>query len=96
MPVERREVSLTGQAFFKVHHDPEHPFIVKTKGMDVKALGTAFEVFCVDSLSYAEMILAEGAVEVSTKNEQGKEDVLLVKPDEKLADVRGVKRESVQ
>lgn len=81
---KKREVLLSGQAFFEVYHDPAHPFIVKTKSMDIKALGTAFEVFCVDSLSYAEMILAEGAVEVSTKKEQGKGDILLVKPDEKL------------
>lgn len=82
---KRREVSLSGQAFFEVHHDPAHPFIVKTKSMDIKALGTAFEVFCVDSLSYAEMILAEGLVEVSTRKGDGKGDVLLIKPDEKLA-----------
>lgn len=93
---ERREVSLSGQAFFEVHHDLEHPFIVKTKSMDIKALGTAFEVFCVDSLSYAEMILAEGAVEVSTKKEREKGDVLLVKPDEKLAYVMGGKAEIMQ
>lgn len=93
---ERREVLLSGQAFFDVHHDPEHPFIVKTKSMDIKALGTAFEVFCVDSLSYAEMILAEGSVEVSTKKEQGKGEVLLVKPDQKLAYAMDDKAEIVE
>lgn len=80
-----REISLSGQAFFKVHHDPQHPFIVKTKTMDVKALGTSFEIFTVDSASYTEMILTEGAVEVSTKRDEGEGDVYLVKPDEKLA-----------
>lgn len=82
---KHREISLSGQAFFKVHHDPQHPFIVKTKTMDVKALGTSFEIFTVDSASYTEMILTEGAVEVSTKRDEGEGDVYLVKPDEKLA-----------
>lgn len=82
---KHREISLSGQAFFKVHHDPQHPFIVKTKTMDVKALGTSFEVFTVDSASYTEMILTDGAVEVSTKRDEGEGDVYLVKPDEKLA-----------
>lgn len=82
---KNREISLSGQAFFKVHHDPQHPFIVKTKAMDVKALGTSFELFTVDSASYTEMILTEGAVEVSTKREEGEGDVYLVNPDEKLA-----------
>lgn len=81
---KNREISLSGQAFFKVHLDPQHPFIVKTKTMDVKALGTSFEVFTVDSTSYTEMILTDGAVEVSTKREKGDGDVYLVKPDEKL------------
>ena len=81
---EKREVSLSGQAFFEVHHDPEHPFIVKTKSMDIKALGTSFEVFSVDSASYTEMILSDGAVEVSTKRSEGEGDVYLVFPDEKL------------
>lgn len=62
----------------------EHPFIVKTKSMDIKALGTSFEVFSVDSTSYAEMILSDGAVEVSTKKSEGEGDVYLVFPDEKL------------
>lgn len=81
---KKREVVLTGQAFFEVRHDTEHPFIVKTKNMDVKALGTSFEVFSVDSLSYTEMILVEGSVEATTRKEQGKGEVLLVKPNEKL------------
>ena len=81
---KNREIQLSGQAFFKVHHDTEHPFIVKTKSMDIKALGTSFEVFSVDSASYTEMILSDGAVEVSTKRSEGEGDVYLVFPDEKL------------
>ncbi|MCS2250430.1 FecR domain-containing protein [Bacteroides fragilis] len=45
----KREVTLLpGQAFFSVHPDKVHPLVVKTKNMDVKALGTAFEVFSFD------------------------------------------------
>lgn len=82
---DNREIYLSGQAFFQVYHDTEHPFIVKTKSMDIKALGTSFEVFSVDSASYTEMILSEGAVEVSTKRSEGEGDVFLVFPDEKLS-----------
>ena len=39
-----REVQLEGQAFFDVHKDARHPFVVKTKDMKVTALGTAFEM----------------------------------------------------
>lgn len=81
---KNREIELSGQAFFKVHHDTEHPFIVKTKSMDITALGTSFEVFCVDSTSYTEMILSDGSVEVNTKRSEGEGEVYLVLPDEKL------------
>lgn len=81
---KNREIYLSGQAFFKVHHDTDHPFIVKTKNMDVKALGTSFEVFSIDSVSYTEMILSDGAVEVNTKKSDGEGDIYLVLPNEKL------------
>lgn len=39
-----REVSLTGEAFFEVSHNPERPFIVHVRGMDIKVTGTSFNV----------------------------------------------------
>lgn len=39
-----REVELTGEAFFDVASDSLHPFCVKTRGIVVKAYGTAFNI----------------------------------------------------
>jgi len=39
-----REVELEGEAFFDVVKDAAHPFIVHTSGIDVKVLGTVFNV----------------------------------------------------
>lgn len=44
-----REVKLSGQAFFNVSPDKSHPFIVKTKKMDVTVMGTSFEIFSYDN-----------------------------------------------
>jgi transmembrane sensor len=44
-----RKVKLTGQGYFNVSHDEKHPFIVEADGMNIKALGTSFDVS-----SYAE------------------------------------------
>ena len=33
-----------GQAFFDIRHQTEHPFIVKTKNLDITVLGTSFDV----------------------------------------------------
>ena len=39
-----REVQLTGEGFFEVAHNSEMPFIVKTGSLNIKALGTRFNV----------------------------------------------------
>src|SRR5690606_29795876 len=41
---DRREVLLSGEAFFDVHKDSNRPFIVKKENISIKALGTAFNV----------------------------------------------------
>ncbi len=42
--LEKREVSLVGEAFFDVKPDPEHPFMITTSDLGVKVLGTSFNV----------------------------------------------------
>ena len=42
---DTRTVFFAGEGNFSVAKDPEHPFIVKTAWMDVKALGTKFCIF---------------------------------------------------
>jgi transmembrane sensor len=41
---DTREIFLTGEAFFKVAHDHDRPFIVHTETIHTKVLGTAFNV----------------------------------------------------
>ena len=41
---DKRQVELSGEAYFEVESDPEHPFIVQTDGVEVSAVGTAFNV----------------------------------------------------
>jgi transmembrane sensor len=59
----RRQVYLDqGQAFFRVAHDPLHPFVVNAAGRTVTAVGTAFDVR-VDHDRFA-VTLVEGKVRV--------------------------------
>lgn len=39
-----RNVELNGEAFFEVVKDPQHPFIITSKGLRTKVLGTSFTV----------------------------------------------------
>lgn len=79
---EIREVTLSGEAFFDVVRNPEKPFIIHTQSMDVKVLGTQFNVksYANDKLSEASLI--NGSIEIILKR-KGSEKILL-KPNYKL------------
>ena len=57
-----REVYLKGEAFFDVKHDERHPFVVRTKALDVKVLGTSFNVKAYPGTGVVETSLVEGRV----------------------------------
>jgi transmembrane sensor len=77
-----REVYLTGEGFFDVVKNPDRPFIIHTSKMDVRVLGTRFNVKAYENGSTTETSLIRGSVEVFLKS-RPKEKYLL-KPNEKL------------
>ncbi|MEJ6979982.1 FecR domain-containing protein [Pedobacter sp. P351] len=77
-----REVKLEGEAFFDVVKDPEHPFIVKTNSINLKVLGTAFNVRSYLSEDQTETSLVHGSIQVNLVNSSEKE--IILKPYEKL------------
>jgi transmembrane sensor len=77
-----REVFLKGEAFFEVQHNAAVPFIVHTASMDVKALGTAFNVKSYNNEGKTETVLVRGLVEVTLKKDNNRK--LLLHPDEKV------------
>lgn len=62
---KNREVTLTGEAFFEVDHNPEHPFIVHSPYADVSVLGTSFNVQAY-TLGATKVVVATGRVKVQT------------------------------
>jgi ferric-dicitrate binding protein FerR (iron transport regulator) len=76
-----REVRLTGEAYFDVAHDKTRPFIIHTEQMDLRVLGTAFNVKCYPGEGKTEAALVRGSIEVTmrTRNEK-----FVLKPNEKL------------
>jgi ferric-dicitrate binding protein FerR (iron transport regulator) len=87
-----REVNLTGEAFFDVMKDPSHPFIIHTKVIDVKVLGTQFNVKAYPNDSYTETSLIRGSVEVTVKNRPNEKHYL--KPNEKVSVANNILNES--
>jgi transmembrane sensor len=77
-----REVNLTGEAFFDVAHNPSMPFIIHTKRIDIKVLGTSFNVKSYPSDKTTETILIHGSIEVAIRNKANKK--IILRPNEKL------------
>lgn len=59
-----REVTLTGEAFFEIHHDPAHPFLVKANNMVTKVLGTSFDVISSRDGTESSVVVKTGKVQV--------------------------------
>lgn len=78
----KREVVLTGEAFFDVTHNEHIPFIVHAKSINITVKGTAFNVKAYPEDKSVETSLLRGVVEVSTKADPKRKFVL--KPSEKI------------
>lgn len=76
-----RKVELSGEAFFDVVHNAEIPFHVNTRNLDIKVLGTTFNVIANEDEQTEEIVLQTGSVDVSSRN--GKQLAVLA-PNEQL------------
>ncbi len=64
-----RNVTLDGEAFFSVTKDADHPFNVKTSSINIKVLGTSFNVEAYnDNLQAVNTTLVSGKVEINDLN----------------------------
>jgi len=81
-PEGSREVYLTGEAFFDVHSDAQKPFIIHANKMDIKVLGTAFNVKSYPNETSTEATLLKGAIEVTVADNPAEKIVL--KPSQKI------------
>lgn len=75
---EERVVRLNGEAYFEVRRDEKHPFIVETREMRTRVLGTSFNVKAYDEDSEVATTLLTGKVEVSAVAGGG--DVAVLSP----------------
>lgn len=60
----KREVYLEGEALFEVTHRENQPFHVLTKGIEVRVLGTVFDLSAYDEDSTINTVLERGMVEL--------------------------------
>ena len=77
-----REVYLDGEAYFTVVKDPLHPFIIHAGKMNIRVLGTDFNVKSYQNEALSEASLIRGSIEVTLNDRPS--DRIILKPKEKL------------
>ena len=76
-----RQLTLSGEAYFDVVKNVNKPFIIHTNKMDIKVLGTAFNVKAYPGEKNTEASLVRGTIEVTLK---GHKEKIMMKPNDKL------------
>jgi ferric-dicitrate binding protein FerR (iron transport regulator) len=79
---DNRNVTLEGEAFFDVVKMPDLPFLIETKSIRIKVLGTAFNVKSYSDEPTTETSLVRGKVEIWLN--QRPEEKFILNPNEKL------------
>lgn len=81
----KRQVKLSGEAYFEVAKDKLHPFIVHANNQEVQVLGTHFNVNAYTNEPALVTTLLEGAVKVTAGSTKR-----LLKPGEQAVNIDGV------
>ena len=77
-----REVTLSGEAYFEVAKNPKKPFIIHTGKINIRVLGTVFNVKSYPEENTIETSLIKGSIEVSFPSQPSKK--IILKPNQKL------------
>ncbi len=79
---QTREVMLEGEGYFDVVKMTDRPFIIHTSNINIKVLGTVFNVKAYPEDKQTETSLIRGRIEVTIKNRPN--DKIILSPSEKL------------
>lgn len=88
----RREVTLSGEAYFSVKEDKAHPFIVKTiKDIEVEVTGTEFNIDAYEKSGMVSTMLVSGGVKMHYTHPNAGKRTTLLKPGQKIVFTNGTK-----
>jgi ferric-dicitrate binding protein FerR (iron transport regulator) len=83
-----RNVTLKGEAYFKVARNEEIPFIVDAGPINVKALGTEFNIKAYDDENTIETTLVTGKVEITQEGAGNENQAVGLNPSQKSIFIR--------
>ena len=80
--MKTRNVELTGEGHFEVAKNKEQPFIVDIHKIQIKVLGTTFNVDAYTNNNSFTIALVDGSIEIQQKTDIGISDLLEMKPNQ--------------
>lgn len=80
--LNNRMVTLSGEAYFEVTHDKKNPFVVHTPELDIKVLGTSFNLYACSDDCWFEATLVDGKIEATPVQRPGNK--VLLNPGQKV------------
>lgn len=78
---ESRRLDFMGEGYFDVAKNKDKPFIIDGRGLQVKVLGTKFNLLARDESDFAELYLESGIVEFSSLKSQ---ESVIMQPNKKV------------
>jgi ferric-dicitrate binding protein FerR (iron transport regulator) len=75
-----RDVTFTGEAFFEVAKDAKHPFIIRADEMNIRVLGTSFNVIALPKSRTFKVSVVTGKVQVTAKGKSGQSESVYLTP----------------
>ena len=80
-----REVEIWGEAYFDVTKNEKHPFLVNANNIQVKVLGTKFNVSSYPEDDDINTVLVEGSVQLSDSENGNVQDSFIISPNQKAS-----------
>lgn len=74
---DKREITLEGEAFFHVSHNPDRPFIINIGDAVIQVLGTSLDVRSYPDDNSVQVVVEEGSVSLTSSKECVDDNALL-------------------
>ncbi|MGW9685326.1 FecR family protein [Flagellimonas sp. 2504JD1-5] len=82
---ESRQVEVWGEAYFDVTKDENHPFLVNANNIQVKVLGTKFNVSSYPEDDAINTVLVEGSVQLFDSENNNAQNSFVIAPNQKAS-----------
>lgn len=82
--VNNRIVRLDGEGYFNIAKDKDNPFVVQTPFLNIRALGTEFNIKAYSADRTIETTLVSGSLQIEPVKEINQGQITVLKPNQKL------------